>query len=792
MKKILKSLFVIIFMAAAFIICAPQAKAAAPAGLTVLTGFKAWGQSGVQPVDMGGAATVVQKRTSNGVNIPIQGTVNGCTYNGNMLDSDNNGSTDTNSALWGTGGDFLGYSYTVRENLIWCGNCAGVPNGEFEFDVEVAFRNGGFIDDNKLRFGGTDRRGRWEGYWYRQLSSTTNSDSIDFQGRKVRVQAYNPYTTVVVYTFVEDPPTGVAVVTKYAPANHADNGVVSDVPAEINNATVKFYYQDPNDATNWVPIGTGGTSNPFVEDSLFTFIKLTVNVEVPPGYKLTKASVSNAAVGNNANVNITDCFTTAAGRKFCRIGLPYFGVKLAFSFYDFTNIKVWYDTVSPPAQLSCAVGSTFSNNSITINNTAVPVGTIDPNEYYYYGYGIDPTSQTTQPRIELFEGGVSRGVVSGTTVLPSALVTSFKNNGFPNITATQKYALFVPVPSSLRDGETHVIQPRLLKSDGTTYTVAPNITVGPGGSCDPPPNYYPWLQTKQGNVISNGQINGQKIGDFLSARTPSYASGKEAEFAIMSWVGGGGPFCSNYSYILSNTAALTDTGCGNGTGYKFSRPSLGNDTNDIVYNSVNNRYNALSASCKTTNSGKPPSTLPSIATCPDGYIHKFTGTSFGDYVLNNGRITILVDGNLTINNNITYATGTITDSGTTITDLNLEKLKAIPNLAIVVRGNVTIQGNATDINAAIYATGYINTCNNALPQVCRYQLRVNGLLSAKNGFIFARLNQANIASNGHEPAELVTLTPQSILYPPPGLEYTSIFSGESTTKLDTSEYQPRF
>ena len=295
---------------------------------------------------------------------------------------------------------------------------------------------------------------------------------------------------------------------------------------------------------------------------------------------------------------------------------------------------------------------------------------------------------------------------------------------------------------------------------------------------------YPWLQTTAGNVVANGQIIGQVSGSstaYPGSRNPTDAN-KEAEFLIISKVGGGGPFCSRKNYILTNASATGGTNCGNGSGYSVLNTvsvAAGTGTNDKVVAGVKAAYDALPDACKTTTalvSGIPvPPAL--LATCPNGRIIKYTGTSLAGYSLAKGRVTILVEGDLTIDVGVGYG------------NTGYDKPKNVPNLAIVVKGNVTVLGAATLVGASIYATGTISTCDTAPTTFCSSQLVINGFLSAQSGFIFGRGFTDTTARTA---AEIVNLTLQSVVYPPPGIDYSSVFKGDSSAKIDSSEYQPRF
>ncbi len=309
----------------------------------------------------------------------------------------------------------------------------------------------------------------------------------------------------------------------------------------------------------------------------------------------------------------------------------------------------------------------------------------------------------------------------------------------------------------------------------------------------PPPvtPNYPWLQTTGGNVVANGKITGNAASNTLPGARLTTNTDKEVEFLIISKAGYGGPFCSRENYILTNPSATTGD-CGNGLGYSaLNVYSLANGADDKVVAGVKDAYNALPAACKTDTAqviAIPTSVEREGANpCPNGRIIKYTGASLDSYSLTKGRVTILVEGDLDIGQNVGYGTTGYSDP------------RDVPNLAIVVKGNVKVLAAASRVDASIYASGFISTCKTAsnVPIVfCGYPLTINGFLSAQSGFTFGRAYINNptgqAVPDGNPPAEIINLTLQSVVYPPPGIDYSSVFKGDSSVKIDSSEYQPRF
>ncbi|MEI6741928.1 MAG: hypothetical protein WCK71_02300 [bacterium] len=646
-KYLLRTLAALALAFVIIISTSSHAQAAAPNSLAVFTGFQPYGGTVTPAVGVGGTATVVGKRTSNGLTIPLSGYP----YYGNHLDTDNNGSPNTNSTLWGTDGNFYGYSFQSRKYLIWCGNSGGVPDGEMQVDVTLAFQNsqsGGYASATELNVGGVIKTGHWAGEWWRQGEDgeTWVGFSTYFNGQNARIVALNPGLMVVKFTFIEDAPSysGTIQTNKRL----ASNSAVLSTASAPGNSKIEL-------------------KSPYVSAPIFD-----------------TNSTSNPWSRSNVYVTWNNQFANTPGRYYKNIiTLP--------SGWRINRVQT-----SLPGNVSLA------NDGLTCT--------------------------------EANQSGIC--TVSGLTVY----------NG--SVTYVDWFIEAIPSP--------------------------PPVT----------PN-YPWLQTTNGNVVANGKITGNAASDTNpGARLATTPSAKEVEFLIISKVGNGGPFCSNKNYILANPLA-TAGDCGNGLGYSALNVDSVAGTEDKVVAGVKAAYNDLPAGCKTDTalvSGIPTSV--DLAACPNGRIVKYTGTNLGSYSLTKGRVTILVEGDLDIGQNIGYG-------GT----MGYSDPRDVPNLAIVVKGNVKILAATPQVDASIYATGTISTCDTAPAKFCGYQLTINGFLSAQSGFIFGRayiLGYNGQAVPPHAPAEIVNLTLQSVLYPPPGIDYGSVFKGDSSVKIDSSEYQPRF
>lgn len=637
-------------LALAFVITissSSHAQAAAPNSLFVLTGYQPYGGSVTPAVGVGGIATVVGKGTSNGLTIPLSYYP----YSGNHLDTNNNGSPDTNSTLWGTDGNFYGYSFQSRKYLIWCGNSGGVPDGEFQVDVNLAFQNsqsGGYASATELNVGGVIKTGHWAGEWWRQGEDgeTWVGFKTYFDGQNARIVALNPGLMVVKFTFIEDPP-------RYS-------GTIQTTKKLASNSTILGTDSDPGNSK----------------------IELKSPYTLAPIFDTN--STSNPWSRSNVYVTWNNQFANTPGR--------------------------------------------YYKNIITLPS----------------GWRINRVQTSLPGNVSLANDGLTCTAANQSGICTVSGLTVY--NG--SVTYVDWFIEAIPSP--------------------------PPVT----------PN-YPWLQTTNGNVVANGTITGNSASDTLPGARR--VTDKEVEFLIISKVGGDGPFCSSKNYILTNVEATGGTNCSNGSGYSVLNVySLVDGGTDRVVAGVKSAYDALSSKpdCQRTTDtvNNIPTNVPADCLL-SGVIIKYTGNSLAGYTLTKGRVTILVERDLTIGQNIGYGTTAYTNP------------IYVPNLAIVVKGNVKILAATPQVDASIYATGTISTCDTAPAKFCGYQLTINGFLSAQSGFIFGRayiLGYNGQAVPPHDPAEKINLTLQSVLYPPPGIDYGSVFKGDSSVKIDSSEYQPRF
>lgn len=309
--------------------------------------------------------------------------------------------------------------------------------------------------------------------------------------------------------------------------------------------------------------------------------------------------------------------------------------------------------------------------------------------------------------------------------------------------------------------------------------------------------YNPWLQTQGGNIVSLGKITGQQIGQY-GGRDAASAQ-KEAEYLIISRVSTAS-FCSTNHYMLAGVS----TGC-NGGKYEINPETLPIvNGEDRVISGLTEAWTKNGSGTNVTNCtarnqyftqalgghGGVLNNLPSAnvsqvssgARCANGTIWRHNGnTRMNSITYDAGRGTIWVKGNLSINGDIKRAAASVVNAD------------EVPNLGIIVEGNISIAPGVKQIDAAIYSTGKISTCsesNNPSAGRCRERLTVNGLLAATNGFDYGRRFVSNFGGGSGDPAELVRYSGQILAFPPPGFGY---FDAALSTKIKyLGEFNPRF
>lgn len=292
-------------------------------------------------------------------------------------------------------------------------------------------------------------------------------------------------------------------------------------------------------------------------------------------------------------------------------------------------------------------------------------------------------------------------------------------------------------------------------------------------------NYYPWLQSFNGDVVANGVIAGQEIG--LSGGRSNSAFDKEASYlVIINAVGASGSnFCSTNAYSIGNP------GGGNCNPQTYVLNNKYFDYNSVA-SGVEKLWNENgSGSGSTCTSGLSRYLTGSLSSssgtlnhpgitdlsdgCDNGKIWKATGNyKLGSKTFDQGRATYWIDGNLALTGNITANTNTYSNP------------KRVPNLGIIVKGDITIDPSVTEIDASLFATGKIYTCHPSGSPVggtayyknngpaCKKDLRINGLMSAANGFTLGRTYISTFGGGTGDPAEKLSASAQAMAFPPPG------------------------
>lgn len=124
-----------------------------------------------------------------------------------------------------------------------------------------------------------------------------------------------------------------------------------------------------------------------------------------------------------------------------------------------------------------------------------------------------------------------------------------------------------------------------------------------------------------------------------------------------------------------------------------------------------------------------------------------------------------------------------------------QAINKIPNVGLIVKGDIYIEPNVTQLDMSIYASGKIRTCSGlkstpAGPtypsEACNKQLKVRGMLAAGKGFEFGR----NVYG-ANTPAELIIGSGLVEAFPPPG--FVDIYSQNVRgVKYLTTNGNPRF
>lgn len=346
----------------------------------------------------------------------------------------------------------------------------------------------------------------------------------------------------------------------------------------------------------------------------------------------------------------------------------------------------------------------------------------------------------------------------------------------PAIAPGQPATFNVKVVAKLTTGSAgSVLGFRMSRFDGTTDNLF-GTECGSGVTIPVRAIYGPWLRTQNGDVAAFGKIidqpEGKRGGRNVSGSGNSI--NKDATYFVMSALStGANRFCSTNAYLLGRTTDNVNN-CDFDT-YEFSLKSTIGElitgtgmADDGLYDRVNEER--ISSTCTGAsrysnggtiaklNSGNLSVSCPTISQMNGG-----PGVSLGGgspVNISQGRGTVLVDGDLIIDRNITTTKNNYTYDQGDFTELN-----KIPNLGVIVRGNIIITNAVTEIEASLYASGRIITCDTyankistgtksatdpiglAQAKSCSNPLTVKGLMSAKGGFTLGR-NYVQFAGPG--------------------------------------------
>lgn len=322
-------------------------------------------------------------------------------------------------------------------------------------------------------------------------------------------------------------------------------------------------------------------------------------------------------------------------------------------------------------------------------------------------------------------------------------------------------------------------------TEDATYTY--KITCdGPGGSGSDAVTvryrrqYLPWLQTKRGDVMVNGNITGQLTGK-NGGRDTNDNSTKEAEYVIISKLSN--YFCSVNRFAFGISSASDEDSCTNG----LYAPKV-SASSSVISNL--NKYASSNVSTCSSDPTQPyqvaTANLPGSGIINDqsqcGKIWKVTGDqTLTGYTVNRGTATLWLHGNLTITGNIINSLSASYDGYQT------------PGLGIIVEGDIVVDPSVKRIDATLFATGKIKTCTNYPSPACQNQLTVNGMVGAENGFELGRNYFESSRGNRSSAvsAELFAGTAQGFVLPLPGFEDRTTPSATGLQYL-TGELNPRF
>ncbi len=270
--------------------------------------------------------------------------------------------------------------------------------------------------------------------------------------------------------------------------------------------------------------------------------------------------------------------------------------------------------------------------------------------------------------------------------------------------------------------------------------------------------YHPWLRVQNGSVAALGKIEGQTLGSRGTRKVDDPV--KDATYLVMSVVGGS-DFCSSNAYVFGQD---TSDECAQSFGayamaldqsqskQYFSKIQAFIDSNPSCIDAgaaSAARRTSVVAPADITSQMKPTGDY-TVSDPKGGYcdvILQANGgtlkqpTGGGNWTIKKGKVSLVHEGNLTINANIVSSPGGGANDLASLT-------QQFPAFGIIVNGDVTISSAVTELDAMIFATGKIKTCDvypastgttdKDAAQKCSEKLVVRGGLYAIGGFELGR------------------------------------------------------
>lgn len=523
--------------------------------------------------------------------------------------------------------------------------------------------------------------------------------------------------------------------------------------------------------------GVPSASNPYRA----TWTNYNIN---PPG---TSAKLKNTQNGNEASLgysqsgsaNIVPANNTTSGYRY----------------------TVYRDNSSV---VSCTASVTPSSNP---NNPPPPPPPPPPTAYNtcITKAAVSPSTTPTLPQIGL-ENSITINIEQGQAVdMYASLVTKWIASGevVPESQRIARTWTLTPFGrlqplQTIQNNVDPIIKFTFSPTSSVTFAIEPletgeisqacyvriNVGSAPGD-----PTNGPWLQSKWGNVAAIREITANKAGDRGSR--PTAAAEKEAQYVVMAYVVNN--FCSTKGY---NFGAGSGGGCTYPVGYRvnpsiYRSADLGGPDDPVIGN-LTKILSSSAANDTSCNVEKPFYVIPDMnsvlaaggltvqpdvsfgSTASCAKLGALSGGTLTAHTFSQGRATIFVDGNLNITaDNVVRYSGPYNSPN------------EVPNVGLVVKGDITIDPGVRNLDMSMYATGKIKTCSAYPSRTCNTQLKVRGIMAAAGGFELGR----NLY--GASPAELVIGSGLIEAFPPPG--FVDISSNKATgVKYLSTESNPRF